>query len=60
MENFTNEFDITFNPKNFGEGFFSKKRARITVVLENVNSVQKAKEVLAEQGIFVESIQRLN
>jgi hypothetical protein len=60
MKNFTNEFDITFNPTNFGEGFFNKNRARITVVLENVNSVQKAKEVLAEQGIFVESIQRLN
>lgn len=59
MENFTNHFDITFNPANYGEGFFKKETARITVVLENVYSVQKASEVLAEQGIYVKSIKRL-
>lgn len=58
-ETFTNQFDISFNPANFGDGFFSKKRARITVVLDNIFSVQDAKKLLEEQGIFPESISRL-
>ena len=57
---FTNEFDISFNPTNYGDGFFNKKGARITVVLENVVTVQKAKEVLESQGIYVTSIRKLS
>lgn len=60
MENFTHTFDITFNPKNFGDGFFSKETARLTVVLENVSTAQEAKDLLAKQGVFVRSISRLS
>lgn len=56
---FEHQFDITFNPQNFGDGFFLKDIARITVVLQNVRTVQDAKELLEEQGIFPRSIKRL-
>jgi penicillin V acylase-like amidase (Ntn superfamily) len=58
-DTFENTFIITFNPQNWGDGFFLKQRATIKVVLENVNTVQEAKELLAEQNIFATSIQRL-
>lgn len=52
------KFRITFNPKSFGEGFFSKDRADLIVVLD-AWTIQKAKELLESQGIDVRSIQRL-
>ena len=60
MKTFTNQFDITFNPNTIGVDSFSKKRVRMTVELKNVISVHRAKEVLAEQGIFATSLKRLN
>ena len=58
METFENTFAVTFNPQ---AGFVSHKEGRITVdiVLENVHSVQTAKEVLANKGIHASSIKRL-
>lgn len=52
------KFRITFNPKNFGEGFFLKERADLIVILD-AWTVKKAKELLEAQGIGVMSIQRL-
>jgi len=52
------KFRITFNPKNFGEGFFLKNRADLIVILD-AWTVQQAKELLKAQGIDVKSIQRL-
>ena len=54
-----NTFIISFNPKNWGDGFFLKEIATIKVVLENVNTVSEAKELLAKQNIFATSITRL-
>ena len=58
MENtFINKFDISFNPT----GIPSKKRARLTVILENIHTVQEAKKFLWEnQGIHTTSIARLD
>ncbi len=58
METFKNIFAVTFNPQT---GFVSHKKGRITmdIVLENVHSVQTAKEVLADKGIHASSIKRL-
>ena len=52
------KFRITFNPKNFGEGFFLKDRADLIVLLD-AWTVQDAKTLLEKQGINVKSIQRL-
>ncbi len=58
-DTFENTFIVTFNPQNWGDGFFLKERATIKVVLENVNTVQEAKELLAKQNIFATSIKKL-
>ena len=52
------KFRITFNPRSFGEGFFSKEKADLIVLLD-AWTVQEAKELLQSQGIDVKSIQRL-
>ena len=52
------KFRITFNPRSFGEGFFSKQKADLIVILD-AWTVQDAKELLEAQGIDVKSIQRL-
>jgi hypothetical protein len=59
MKSFTNIFEVTFNPQS---GFVSHKEGRVTIdiSLENVHSVQKAKEVLADKGIHASSIKRLD
>ena len=57
MESFTNTFDISFNPT----GRPSKKRARLTITLENIHSVKTAKEFLwFQHGIHATSISRLD
>jgi hypothetical protein len=57
MESFTNTFDISFNPT----GRPSKKRARLTIILENITTVQAAKEFLwFQHGIHATSISRLD
>ena len=57
MTTFTHTFDISFNPT----GQTGRERARLTVVLDNVSTVQEAKELLwKEQRIHVTSITRLS
>lgn len=58
METFENTFAVTFNPQ---AGFVPHKEGRVTIdiVLENVHSVQAAKEVLADKGIHASAIKRL-
>ena len=58
METFKNTFAVTFNPK---AGFIPHEEGRVTIdiVLENVHSVQTAKEVLADKGIHASAIKRL-
>ena len=57
MKTFRNTFDVSFKPNNFP----SKNRARLTVILENVFTVQEAKKLLwDEQGIHATSISRLD
>lgn len=66
METFENTFAVTFNPRAgfvpHSDVYSLDKEGRVTIdiVLENVHSVEKAKEVLADKGIYASAIKRLN
>ena len=52
-EIFYNIFDVSF------QGQYDVKM-RLEIILENVFTVQKAREILSEKGIYASSIQRLS